>query len=161
MSPAPETNAANPQQPPSEGRDASGRFAKGNAGGPGNPYPRRVAALRQALLECVTEDDIRAIAKAVIEEAKTGNVAAAKLIFQYVLGKPDSAANLDMSAPIAHGANGAVAQGPAAPKANVSNGGNPSGSTVSPPSGLGVKADQWLDRQVRGVMDKLGKEPLL
>jgi hypothetical protein len=158
MSPAPETNAANPQQPPSEGRDASGRFAKGNAGGPGNPYPRRVAALRQALLECVTEDDIRAIAKAVIEEAKGGNIAAAKIIFQYTLGKPDSAINMDLRAPIS---NGAGAEQLSAPKANGSNGGRPSGSTVSPPSGLGKKADQWLDRQVRGVMDKLGKEPLL
>ena len=143
------------------GRNTDGRFAKGNAGGPGNPYARRVAALRRALLDCVTEDDIKAIAKAVIEEAKDGNIAAAKIIFQYTLGKPDSAANLDMPAPIAHGASGAVAQGPAAPKANVSNGGSPSGSTVSPPSGLGVKADQWLDRQIRGVMEELGKEPLV
>ena len=70
MSPAPETNAATPQHSPSEGRDAGGRFAEGNPGGPGNPYPRRVAALRRALLDCVTEDDIKAIAKAVIEEAK-------------------------------------------------------------------------------------------
>jgi hypothetical protein len=161
MSPAPETNAVNPPQAPSEGHDASGQFAKGNAGGPGNPYPRRVAALRRALLDSVTEDDMSAIAKAVIEEAKTGNVAAAKLIFQYVLGKPDSAANFDLPAPIENSANGTVDQQPTAPKANGSNGGSPSGSTVSPPSGLGNKADQWLDRQVRGVMEKLGKEPLL
>jgi hypothetical protein len=101
-----------------------------------------------------------AIAKAVIEEAKTGNVAAAKLIFQYVLGKPDSAANADLPAPIANGANGTLAQQPTAPKANGSNGGIPTASTLSAPSGLGAKADQWLDRQVRGVMEKLGKEPL-
>ena len=158
MSPAPETNAANPQQAPTEGHDANGRFAKGNAGGPGNPYARRVAALRRALLDCVTEDDIKAIAKAVIEEAKDGNIAAAKIIFQYTLGKPDFAINMDLHAPMA---NGAGAERPLAPKANGSNGGSPTGSTVSAPSGLGNKADQWLDRQVRGVMDKLGKEPLL
>jgi hypothetical protein len=82
MNPAPETNPANPDPKPTEGRDAYGRFAKGNPGGPGNPYPRRLAALRQALLNCVTEEDIIAIAKAVIEEAKGGSVPAAKLIFQ-------------------------------------------------------------------------------
>jgi hypothetical protein len=157
MSPAPETNAVNPQQAPTEGRDADGRFAKGNAGGPGNPYPRRVAALRRALLDSVTEDDIKAIAKAVIEEAKDGNIAAAKIIFQYTLGKPDFAINMDLHAPMA---NDTVAQEPAAPKANGLNGGSPTGSTVSPPSGLGNKADQWLDRQVRGAMKALGKEPL-
>src|SRR5262249_16838246 len=128
------------------------------AGGPGNPYPRRVAALRRALLDSVTEDDMSAIAEAVIGEAKTGNVAAAKLLFQYVLGKPDSAMNVDLRAPIS---NGARAERPTAPKANGSNGGSPSGSTVSPPSGLGNKADQWLDRQVRGVMEKLGSKPLI
>ncbi len=30
------------------GRDAGGRFAAGNAGAPGNPFARRVAALRSA-----------------------------------------------------------------------------------------------------------------
>jgi len=75
-----------------------------------------------------------------------------------VLGKPDSAMNMDLRAPIS---NGAEAERPSAPKANGSNGGNPSGSTVSAPSGLGVKADQWLDRQVRGVMEKLGTKPLI
>jgi len=161
MSPAPETNAVNPPQAPSEGRDAGGRFAKGNAGGPGNPYPRRVAALRRALLDCVTEDDIKAIAKAVIEEAKDGNIAAAKIIFQYTLGKPDFAINMDLHAPMANGANDTAAQQPAAPKANGSNGGIPTAAALSAPSGLGAKADQWVDRQVRGVMEKLGSKPLI
>jgi hypothetical protein len=158
MSPAPKTNAANSQQAPSPGRDAGGRFAEGNPGGPGNPYPRRVAALRRALLDSVTEDDIKAIAKAVIEEAKDGNIAAAKIIFQYTLGKPDLAINMDLHAPIA---NDTVAQQATAPKANGSNGGIPTASTLSAPSGLGAKADQWVDRQVRGVMEKLGNEPLV
>src|SRR5207248_10793741 len=37
-----------------EGRDARGRFAPGNPGGPGNPFARRVAELRTALLDMVT-----------------------------------------------------------------------------------------------------------
>ena len=31
---------------PTNGHDADGRFAPGNAGGPGNPFARRVAELR-------------------------------------------------------------------------------------------------------------------
>src|SRR5262249_48825929 len=169
MSPAPETKPANPNPAPTEGHDACGRFAKGNPGGPGNPYPRRVAALRQALLDCIMEEDIIAVAKAVIEEAKAGNMPAAKLLFQYVLGKPSSATDLEwaesrgMQAPIANGSNGKADEGksPAAPKANGSNGGIPLSTIVEAPSGLGRKADQWLDRQVRRVMETLGKEPLV
>jgi len=35
-----------PSDPFIDGRDARGRFTKGNPGGPGNPHARRVAALR-------------------------------------------------------------------------------------------------------------------
>jgi hypothetical protein len=105
MNPAPETNPANPNPAATEARDACGRFAKGNPGGPGNPYPRRVAALRQALLNAVTEDDMSAITKAVIDEAKAGNIAAAKLLFQYVLGKPGSTADPDRDEKTGMGAN--------------------------------------------------------
>src|SRR5438067_2077329 len=38
-------------------RDADGRFVKGNRGGPGNPFARRVAELRRELLEAVSADD--------------------------------------------------------------------------------------------------------
>ena len=169
MSPAPETNPANPNPPPTEGHDAFGRFAKRNPGGPGNPYPRRVAALRQALLNCVTEEDIIAVAKAVIEEAKTGSIPAAKLLFQYVLGKPSSATDLEWAecrgtqAPIANGSNGKADEpkSPAAPKARGSNAGIPLSTSIGAPSGLGRKADQWVDREVRRAMESLGKEPLV
>ena len=50
--------------PSTNGRTPRGQFATGNPGGPGNPYARRTAALRSALLDAVTEADIRAIAKA-------------------------------------------------------------------------------------------------
>src|SRR5439155_3124311 len=39
------------------GRDANGRFVKGNPGGPGNPFARKVATLRRALIDFVTGDD--------------------------------------------------------------------------------------------------------
>ena len=52
------------------GRDGQGRFAKGNKGGPGNPFARRVAALRQAVLDCVTEQDLADVVTAMLARAK-------------------------------------------------------------------------------------------
>ena len=69
-------------------REANGRFAKGNKGGPGNPFARQVAALRQTLLNRTTPKDFEEIADELIKKAKTGDVAAIKLLFQYTLGKP-------------------------------------------------------------------------
>lgn len=68
------------------GRDAQGRFTAGNAGGPGNPYGRRVATLRSALLETVTEAEIRELAGVLLRSAKGGDVAAARLLLGYVIG---------------------------------------------------------------------------
>jgi hypothetical protein len=85
-----------PEAPPAAtGRESNGRFAKGNAGGPGNPHARQVAALRRTLLQLVTEDEIIAIAKALLEQAKRGNVSAAKLLFAYTLGQPAKAVDPD------------------------------------------------------------------
>ncbi len=77
------------------GRAADGRFAKGNPGGPGNPFARKTAALRQALLDTVTEQDIQDIAAKLRDEAKSGDKAAIKLLFQYVIGKPQPAVDPD------------------------------------------------------------------
>lgn len=73
--------------PSPNGRTACGQFAKGNAGGPGNPHARRVAALREVLLAAVTEADIRAVAKALVARAKAGEVAAARELLDRLLGK--------------------------------------------------------------------------
>jgi hypothetical protein len=70
------------------GRDAHGRFAKGNKGGPGNPYGRKVAALRKALAEAVSEDDLKDVAAALLLQAKAGDLAAAKLLLNYLVGLP-------------------------------------------------------------------------
>jgi hypothetical protein len=74
-----------------EGRDARGRFAKGNGGGPGNPFARRMAQLRRILLETVTDAEMSIIAGELVLRAKNGDLAAIKLLFQYVLGKPGGA----------------------------------------------------------------------
>jgi hypothetical protein len=71
-----------------DGRDASGRFTKGNPGGPGNPFAQRVAALRRTLLEAVTEEDMRAIVAQLVQQAKDGDLAAAREIILRTIGKP-------------------------------------------------------------------------
>lgn len=64
------------------GRDRRGRFTKGNGGGPG----QRVAKLREALLRAVTPVDMAAMVKKLITMAKGGDVPAAKLVIERVLG---------------------------------------------------------------------------
>ena len=70
------------------GRSKNGRFGKGNAGGPGNPFAAKVAKLRSALLDSVTQTDFKAIVKGLVTRAKNGDVVAAKVLFERTLGKP-------------------------------------------------------------------------
>ena len=63
-------------------------LSRATPGGPGNPHARKVAELRQALVNFVTAEDMKEIALILKEKAKMGNLAAIKLLFQYVLGKP-------------------------------------------------------------------------
>src|SRR6202158_54781 len=77
------------------GRDTRGRYATGNPGGPGNPFARRVAQLRSILLETVTDEELRIVAGQLMVKAKFGDLAAIKLLFQYVLGKPAATVNPD------------------------------------------------------------------
>jgi hypothetical protein len=82
MSESPSTNGAN------GGRQDGGRFAKGNPGGPGNPHARRVARLRSALLKAVTPADMKAIVARLVQDARAGNVQAAREVIERSLGKP-------------------------------------------------------------------------
>jgi hypothetical protein len=82
MNSAPSTNGQN-------GRDAGGRFTRGNAGGPGNPHARRVARLRSVMLKSVDGAAIQRIMAALIRRAEDGDVPAAALILNYTVGKPD------------------------------------------------------------------------
>jgi hypothetical protein len=83
------------QTPAQAGRDSRGRFAPGNPGGPGNPFARRVAELRKVLLQAVSEEDLRVVAEQLVVKAKMGDLAATKLLFQYVLGKPAATVDPD------------------------------------------------------------------
>ena len=82
------TTRAIADAPSTNGRTLRGQFARGNPGGPGNPYARRTAALRSALLDAVTEADIRAIAKALVKRARDGEVPAVRELLDRLLGRP-------------------------------------------------------------------------
>jgi len=83
MNDSPSTNGDN-------GRQAGGRFAQGNAGGPGNPHAKRVAKLRTALFKAVSPDDLKAVVAALLKSAKGGDVAAARELLQRLLGPPEA-----------------------------------------------------------------------
>ena len=91
--PSPSPNGAN-----GDGRDRRGRFALGNPGGPGNPYARRVAELRAALLNAVTPEDVAELARALLTQAKAGDVAAARLVLSYAVGRPAEAPDAGQTA---------------------------------------------------------------
>src|SRR5947208_5522812 len=93
-SPRPTEPAA--QTPATNGHEANGRFARGNPGGPGNPFARQVAALRKVIINRLTEEDLLAITEALRAKAKEGNVGAAKLLLAYGIGKPASAPDPDL-----------------------------------------------------------------
>jgi hypothetical protein len=83
--------APEPEPPPKQpqpGRTTDGKFAAGNSGGPGNPFARQMASFRQALYEAVTRDMLKDLATRLWGMALGGNVAAAQLLFQYLVGKP-------------------------------------------------------------------------
>ena len=67
-------------------RDARGRFQAGNRAGKGNPYIQRVAALRKALYECVTPEDMRALIDVLKKKALDGDVKAITLLLDRLLG---------------------------------------------------------------------------
>ncbi len=62
---------------------------------PGNPFARRVAALRQALVEAISPADLAAIARVMRDKALSGDVAAAKFVASYTVGKPTPAPDPD------------------------------------------------------------------
>src|SRR5215471_10232735 len=76
-------------------RDNAGRFCKGNPGGPGNPHARYAAELRKAFAEEVKPEDLRKLARALVEKAQAGDCAAARLVLSYSLGKPLEGADTD------------------------------------------------------------------
>jgi len=60
-----------------------------------NPFQRRMAALRQAMLEAVTPQDVQDIIRQVVVKARLGDLTAAKLALGYVVGKPGKSVEPD------------------------------------------------------------------
>ncbi len=70
------------------GRGPDGRFLPGNKLAKGNPYARKVAALRSALFSAVKPADLVSVVGKMLALAVGGDVQAAKLILDRVLGPP-------------------------------------------------------------------------
>jgi len=81
--PRPITNGSN-------GRGSDGRFRPGNryARGHGNPHAAKVVEQRKTLFAAVTEEDIKAVLRMLVEEAKKGNVHAARELLSRIFGNP-------------------------------------------------------------------------
>jgi hypothetical protein len=79
----------------STGRDAQGRFVPGNTVARGNPFARRMARLRSRALAAVSGPDLEAIVRQLVASAKAGDVAAAKVLLPYLLGRPPEAVDPD------------------------------------------------------------------
>lgn len=70
-------------------RDENGRFVAGAyKGGPGNPHAAKVGQYRKAIWEAVSTDDVKDVIRAMVDEAKAGDVAAAKVVLERVAGQP-------------------------------------------------------------------------
>ena len=72
-----------------------GTFRPGNKGGPGNPFARQVGQLRKQILEALGTERFGRVLEAIIVKAEAGDIPAAKLLFQYALGKPGAAVEPD------------------------------------------------------------------
>ncbi len=70
------------------GRSPKGRFAPGNKIGKGNPHASKVHKLRSGLLKSVKVADLQGVMKKLVDAAKGGDVSAAKLLFDRLLGPP-------------------------------------------------------------------------
>jgi hypothetical protein len=77
----PEAGAAKRRQP----RDARGRFEPLVIA---NPYARRVARIREVVVSALSDENALAMTQKMIERATNGSESAARLVYQYVLGKP-------------------------------------------------------------------------
>jgi hypothetical protein len=71
-----------------EGRDALGRFLKGNIFAKGNPFAKHSGALRKAFYDEATPEDLQQIARRLLNAAKGGDWVAAQVALRWLLGEP-------------------------------------------------------------------------
>jgi hypothetical protein len=79
--------------PPTEsgGRDKFGRFEHGNKLGKGNPFGKRQAELRMAMLDALTPERMKILGEQMYVYALGGDMAATSILLSYALGRPTSA----------------------------------------------------------------------
>ncbi len=76
-------------------RDARGRFQKGHKFAGGNPFYRRLAAMRRTVAEAVTHKEMHQLVRKLYTEATQGDRAAAKLLMAYGIGCPEKVVDPD------------------------------------------------------------------
>ncbi len=81
------------------GRSPGGQFGPGNSYGRGNPTLKKLGAMRRAVLDAVTAEDLEAIFTKLVAIAKTGDLAAAKMVVEYACGKPVAPVTLTLDEP--------------------------------------------------------------
>ena len=74
----------------SDGRVEGGLFAKGNtiSKGFGNPNAKRMSEYKKALIACGSEEDIQRLYSTLMAAALAGDVQAAKLLLDHLVGRP-------------------------------------------------------------------------
>jgi hypothetical protein len=90
-----------PEIPSPPVRDSmTGHWAKGNSlsrpgNGSGNPVSRRMKELRQVIVEATDEESVKEVMEAMRKAAISGDVPAARVWLEYILGKPPQAISLE------------------------------------------------------------------
>jgi hypothetical protein len=84
--------------PRSKDHTVAGKFAPGNQAGRGNPNFRRSAAWHAALTHTLDEDKLAALGARMYEAAMQGDMAAAKLLLAYVIGRPATVVEVELHA---------------------------------------------------------------
>ena len=86
----------------SNGRDEQGRFAVGNAGGPGGPR-RRTSELRRAAEDAITPEHVAAMVRKATRMGLEGDLGAMRLVFERTCGRsaqaPVDAEPVDVTLP--------------------------------------------------------------
>lgn len=77
---------AHPLPKGDNGRDEKGRYVNGHAGGPGNPYARKVAAFRNALWNAA-EPERDNLARVLVNAALEGKPWAMRELWDRLMGK--------------------------------------------------------------------------
>jgi hypothetical protein len=66
----------------------TGKFVKGYKGGPGNPIALHMAAMRKAIMQATSPEDVQRVWKSLYDLALGGDVTAMRLYLEYAAGKP-------------------------------------------------------------------------